>query len=111
MGSFAPDFHDEMDRLQGHLPDWAGRNLDELRRPRMVWVRVPAGVALTAGGVLSFLPGLGIWMLPLGLALLAVDVPPMRRPMAHALRFTNGKIEKYKNGKGDKSDRQRARAR
>jgi hypothetical protein len=97
--SFAPDFHDEMDRLQRHLPEWAGRNLHKLRQPRAMWVRVPAGVALTTGGVLSFLPVLGLWMLPLGLALLAVDVPPMRRPMAHALRFTNGTIEKRKNGK------------
>jgi hypothetical protein len=28
--------------------------------------------------VLSFLPVLGIWMLPLGLALLAEDVPALR---------------------------------
>ena len=94
-----PDFHAEMDRLQGHLPDWAARNLRRLRQPRAVWVRVPAGVVLVGGGVFSFLPVLGIWMLPLGLALLAVDVPPLRRPLAHALRFTNGKIEKRKNGR------------
>ena len=83
--SRTPDFHAEMDRLQGHLPDWAARNLRRLRQPRAVWVRVPAGVVLVGGGVFSFLPVLGIWMLPLGLALLAVDVPPMRaaaRPRA-----------------------------
>jgi hypothetical protein len=103
--SQTPDFHDEMDRLQGHLPGWAGRNLHRLREPHMVWVRVPAGVALTAGGILSFLPVLGIWMLPLGLALLAVDVPTMRRPLAHALAFTNGKIEKRKNGRAARRSR------
>jgi hypothetical protein len=94
-----PDFHQEMDRLQGHMPGWAGRNLDRLRRPRAVWVRVPAGLALTGGGVFSFLPVLGIWMLPVGLALLAHDVPVMRRPLARVLHFTNGKIEKIR-GKG-----------
>jgi hypothetical protein len=94
-----PDFHEEMDRLQGHMPGWAGRNLNRLRRPRAVWVRVPAGLALTGGGVFSFLPVLGIWMLPVGLALLAHDVPVMRRPLAHVLNFTNGKIEK-RRGKG-----------
>ena len=88
-----PDFHEEMDRFEGHMPDWAGRNLKRLRHPRAVWVRVPAGVALTGGGVLSVLPGLGLWMLPVGLALLAHDVPVMRRPLARVLRFTNVKIE------------------
>ena len=77
-----PDFHAEMDRLQDHLPGWAGRHVDRLRHPRAVWVRVPAGIALAGGGVLSILPGLGLWMLPVGLALLAHDVPPMQGPLA-----------------------------
>jgi len=74
--SHEPNFHEEMDRLQGHMPGWASRNFDRLRRPRAIWVRVPAGIALTGGGVLGFLPVLGVWMLPVGLALLAHDVPP-----------------------------------
>ena len=90
------DFHEEMDRFEGHMPEWAGRNLKRLRHPKAVWVRVPAGVALTGGGVLSVLPGLGLWMLPVGLALLAHDVPVMRRPLARVLRFTNVKIEQRK---------------
>lgn len=90
------DFHEEMDRFEGHMPDWASRNLKRLRHPRAVWVRVPAGIALTGGGVLSVLPGLGLWMLPIGLALLAHDVPPMRKPLARVLRFTNVKIEERK---------------
>jgi hypothetical protein len=97
--SFAPDFHAEMDRLQGHMPDWAGRHLHKLRQPGAAWVRVPAGIALTGGGVLSFLPVLGIWMLPVGLALLAHDVPAMRKPCARALNFTNSRIEKIKTRK------------
>jgi hypothetical protein len=48
------------------------------------------------------LPVLGVWMLPLGLALLAYDVPPMRPPLARVLRFTNKKIEQVKARKGDK---------
>ena len=97
-----PDFDEEMDRLQGHMPDWASRNIDRLRQPEAVWVRVPAGIALTGGGVFGFLPVLGFWMLPIGLALLAQDVPPMRRPLARALRFTNGKIDQRKRRKADK---------
>ena len=96
------DFDAEMDRLQGYMPDWAGRNFDRLRQPEAVWVRVPAGIALTGGGVLGFLPVLGVWMLPIGLALLAYDVPPMRPPLARLLRFANRRIEERKERKADK---------
>ncbi len=34
--------------------------------------------------------------------LLAVDVPPMRRPFAHALAFTNRRIEKRANGRAER---------
>lgn len=43
------------------------------------WVRKTVGVLLIVGGLLGFLPVLGYWMLPLGLALLAVDWPAARR--------------------------------
>jgi len=43
------------------------------------WVRKTAGILLVVGGMLGFLPVLGYWMLPLGLALLAVDWPVARR--------------------------------
>lgn len=92
----APDFDEEMDRLQDHMPDWAGRNFDRLRQPQAVWVRVPAGIALTGGGVFGVLPVLGFWMLPIGLALLAYDVPPMQPPLAKVLRFANRKIDERK---------------
>ena len=36
-----------------------------------------AGIAL--GGLLSILPVLGLWMLPLGVMLIAEDAPPVRR--------------------------------
>ena len=42
-------------------------------------VRGVAGVSLMIGGVLGFLPVLGFWMFPAGLALLSLDVPPLRR--------------------------------
>jgi hypothetical protein len=102
-----PDFHAEMDRLQDHLPGWAGRHVDRLRQPDAVWVRAPAGIVLTAGGVLSVLPVLGLWMVPVGLALLAHDVPPMRKPIARMLRFTNGKIDGMKSRKA--ADKEKAR--
>ena len=43
------------------------------------WLRKSVGVLLVIGGLLGFLPVLGYWMLPLGLALLAIDFPVARR--------------------------------
>ena len=42
-------------------------------------------VLLILGGVFSFLPVLGLWMLPLGLMVLAVDIPPLKRPVGNFL--------------------------
>ena len=52
---------------------------------RALPVRVPAGLLLVAGGVFSFLPVLGLWMLPAGLLMLAVDLPPLRGPVSAAI--------------------------
>jgi hypothetical protein len=37
------------------------------------------GAVLMVGGVFGFLPILGFWMIPLGAALIALDIPPLRR--------------------------------
>jgi hypothetical protein len=50
-----------------------------LRKPASRWARIPAGLLLIIGGCLAILPIFGLWMLPLGLMLLADDVPPLRR--------------------------------
>lgn len=42
-------------------------------------VRRVMGVGLVAGGVLGFLPVLGFWMVPLGVAILSVDNAPLRK--------------------------------
>lgn len=42
-------------------------------------VRSLVGLVLIGGGVLGFLPVLGFWMLPMGVAILSIDVPPLRR--------------------------------
>lgn len=49
-----------------------------LLHDHMRLVRIPVAILLIFGGLFSFLPVLGIWMLPLGLMLLAVDVPVIR---------------------------------
>ncbi len=41
--------------------------------------RVIVGCLLVVGGMLGFLPVLGFWMIPLGLVVLSVDFPVVRR--------------------------------
>ncbi len=47
--------------------------------PRHRLPRMTLGGAMVAGGFLGFLPVLGYWMVPVGLAILAIDFPPVRR--------------------------------
>lgn len=47
--------------------------------PRSRVARMLIGIGLVVGGLLGFLPVLGFWMVPLGLAVLAVDLPFVRR--------------------------------
>jgi hypothetical protein len=56
-----------------------------LRKPASRWARLPAGILLILGGFLAILPVFGLWMLPLGLMLLADDIPPLRRVRDRAL--------------------------
>ena len=57
------------------MPGWIAGAIKNIRKPELVWIRVPIAALLIAGGLLSFLPVLGIWMLPLGFLLLAQDIP------------------------------------
>jgi len=42
-------------------------------------VRIGLGILLVAGGLVGFLPVVGFWMIPLGLLVLSVDIPIVRR--------------------------------
>jgi hypothetical protein len=74
-----PDREHRLRRLIERLPSSWQSTVLWLRRPSSRWVRIPVGAALVAGGLMFFLPFLGIWMLPLGVMLLAQDMPPLRR--------------------------------
>lgn len=67
-----------LERLIDRLPRFLRSSVRWLRRPSLIWVRIPAGILLIAGGLLSFLPLLGLWMLPLGTLLLSDDFPSLR---------------------------------
>jgi hypothetical protein len=77
IGRSAGDDH-RLEKLIDRLPTRFAATVRFLRQPSGRWLRVPAGLLLILGGLLSFLPILGIWMLPLGLLLLAEDLPSLR---------------------------------
>jgi hypothetical protein len=51
----------------------------EIRLPQSVAARVALGALLVLGGLLWFLPILGLWMFPLGVLVLSRDVAAVRR--------------------------------
>jgi len=65
-------------RLIDQLPKPVRSTVRFLQQPSRRWLRLPMGVLLTFGGLLGFLPIVGFWMLPIGLALLADDVQLLR---------------------------------
>jgi hypothetical protein len=76
-----------LERLIGRLPKRLRTTTRWLRRPSSRWVRIPAGLLLIGGSLLSILPLFGVWMLPLGLMLLAEDVPPLQRARDRLLEW------------------------
>ncbi|MBQ0821200.1 hypothetical protein KBI52_13395 [Microvirga sp. HBU67558] len=81
-------------QLEHEVPGKVARVLRRLRHPDARWIRIPAGVLLVLGGIFSILPFLGIWMLPLGLLLIAYDVAFLREPVG---RFTLWGIKKWRS--------------
>jgi hypothetical protein len=77
-------FHRQFHALERLVPPLRGP-LSRLRRNGWFPVRFPLAVLLTFGGLLWFLPILGIWMLPAGLLLLAIDLPHLRGPISTAI--------------------------
>jgi hypothetical protein len=64
-----------------------------LRKPSSFAVRLVVAFLLILGGIFSFLPLLGIWMLPLGLMLIAQDVPFLQKPLVQSLAWVEAKMK------------------
>ena len=71
--------------FEAKLPPRAAKFVGWLRKPSSRYARIPLALLLIFGGIFSFLPVLGIWMLPLGLVLFAQDVPVLQKPVAQSL--------------------------
>jgi hypothetical protein len=89
------DYKAEIDRhfrwFETKLPAGPARFVSWLRKPSSRLVRFPLAILLLIGGIFSFLPILGLWMLPLGLILIAQDIPPLQKPVAQLLGWLERK--------------------
>ncbi|KAA0970708.1 hypothetical protein FPY71_09480 [Aureimonas fodinaquatilis] len=63
-------------RLRGNSIEVFGRSI---KLPSSRPARVAVGVAFVIGGIFSFLPVLGLWMLPVGILILSIDFVMVRR--------------------------------
>ena len=88
------DWDARVDRLSAKMPDGLRRAFDWLREPSRLWLRVSAAILFILGGIFSILPVLGLWMLPLGLALLSEDLPGMKPSLERSARWLAAKWER-----------------
>jgi hypothetical protein len=72
------------EKLERETPDFVCRTILWLRKPKARWVRWPLAILFIAGGLMWFMPVVGLEMLPIGLLLIAQDVPFLRRPVGRA---------------------------
>jgi len=68
-----------MEQLIDRLPESWHSSARWLRRPSRRFLRISIGVLLIVGSLLAISPVFGLWMLPIGLLLLAEDIPVLRR--------------------------------
>lgn len=89
----------ELDRyfdwIETQLPTRLGRFLHWLRQPSMLLARIVVSILLIIGGLLAFLPILGFWMLPLGLMIIAEDLPFLQPPLVRIFQWIERKWEDW----------------
>ena len=88
---YEQDLDEHLSRFQSRLPIWADRTLGWLWRPQLHWLRIPLGMVLILGGIVGFLPILGFWMIPLGLIVMAKDIPPLQPALVRSLDWVERK--------------------
>jgi hypothetical protein len=91
-----------LERLLNRLPKRVRSTVRFVRQPSARWLRIPTGILLTAGGCLWFLPIAGLWMLPIGLALLGDDVQHLRSLRSRTLDWIEHRRPDWlANGSGE----------
>jgi hypothetical protein len=109
-GGTTGPLHEAFMRLEKMLPRRLGRTLHWLHDPDSRLVRIPLGVLFIVASFFWFLPVLGIELLPIGLLLIAQDVPFLRRPvgklMLHLLDAADRMIRWWRARRARRAARQ-----
>lgn len=72
---------DAFDQLEAELPPKLARLVHWLRGPQARWVRIPAALICFAFAFFWFMPVIGLEWAPVGLLLIAIDLPFLQRPV------------------------------
>ena len=83
-------------RIDDHLPARVCRFFHWLRLPSSRIVRILVSALLIVGSLFSFLPILGVWMLPLGLIILSQDLPCLQGPLVRSFQWIETKWERWR---------------
>ena len=103
MGEDKRKLNEQLDHLEEELPKPAAKPVRKLRQPNWKWVRLPAGILLLISGVISSTPGLNS-RFAAGLALLAIDVPFLRKPTARLLEWGLDKWRAWRGSSAPRTD-------
>ena len=71
--------------LERETPDTITHILQWVRDPKSRWIRLPLGILCIIASFFWFLPVVGLELFPIGLLLIAEDVPFLRRPVARMM--------------------------
>ncbi len=71
--------------LDRQVPEWLARLIRWVRDPNQRRIRLAIGTLCIILSFFFWLPVIGIELLPIGLLLIAIDVPFLRKPMALSL--------------------------
>ena len=96
MTAYYKEMNKYFEMINRRVPDRISRFIHWLRKPSSKAARLSIALLLILGGVFSFLPVLGIWMLPLGLLFIAQDVPFLQRPLVRALAWSETTWERLR---------------
>ena len=77
------------------LPERWQNMMRRIRSGQARWWRIVIGILLCLSAFFWFLPILGLWMLPLGMVLLAEDIPFIRRLNNRALGWVEAKHPRW----------------
>ena len=67
-------------KIAPHVPGMA-----RIRKPGWMIARILLAIIFILGGFLAILPVFGLWMIPVGLLLLAIDMPVLQAPVSRIL--------------------------